>query len=458
MPHTTPHPSILALLAEARSASPVQLARSMKHAVYPAISVPSPERSRSQFVEVRMLDALSTLCSMHPLCESVAVSLEAEAEGFCLLFATAQESDVEVRSFMEDCFNHVQSLADSYQAYRSRGPGFDISEDQVFMARKRAFAVLVHRRCYNKFRQVFRTGDFKTFQHTLAPGCRDGTPPAGPAGFYRLTHQCLQAIENLSKFTEPASADEVAEDVLWEIFLQGDWIYWRLFDSSFKQYLNNVVGKSDMSSGLRIKHIHEGFADSAATRILIAASSLASCIASLMTVAGTRTIQRVIANTGRGSLRARWIDSFMVPSIIYRFEDLTASDTPTPAGDPSEPNERASSIQAHPEIILVQHIVDRHIVVRPHIALSQAACHACCAYIVSVNAAHHRDFRIRHCSGTIPATWVCPSGDDASADALVARLTLDLGVLRTQQSAGTPDSAGPQRVYKFFDLSRALDA
>ncbi len=139
----------------------------------------------------------------------------------------------------------------------------------------------------------------------------------------------------------------------------------------------------------------------------------------------------------------------MVPSIIYRFED------PTPAGDPSKQNQgtcahNPCSIQAHPEIILVQHIVDGDIVVRPHIALSQAACHACCAYIASVNAAHHRDFRIRHCSGTIPATWVCPSGDDASADALVARLTLDLGVLRTQQSAGTPDSAGPPTCLQVF--------
>ncbi|KAI0695206.1 hypothetical protein C8T65DRAFT_833227 [Cerioporus squamosus] len=335
----------------------------MRHSTYPTASIPSPARSHSQFAEVRMLDALATLCSMHPLqCRSAAIALEVSPEGLCLLFATAEESHPEVRRFVDDCFEHVLSLFDSYQTYRARGPDSDrgdIIQDEVFMARKRAFVVSVHKQCYREFRWFLRTGAVERFRHKLAPGRCDGAPPAllrpeEKSEFWRLAHVIWQSVESLVKRTEPASADEQS------------------FSSSFGQYLNCVV-------------------DSSATRISIVVFALAHSIASLVDVAGIRASQRIFAGPGRPSLRTQWIDSTMVPSIVYRVGDSSTGSTPTPPSKSAEgtttapdPRDLANgSADAHPATILVHFIVDKNIAVRPHIALAP---------------------RIRHCSGTIPAT------------------------------------------------------
>ena len=84
--------------------------------------------------------------------------------------------------------------------------------------------------------------------------------------------------------------------------------------------------------------------------------------------------------------------------------------------------------------------------VHPHIALPWPACHACCVYLAALNAAaaHGRDFRIRHCSGAMPAAWACPcasgddNGDGATAEELVARLEADLKALETRRDYRPP--------------------
>ncbi|TFK93943.1 hypothetical protein K466DRAFT_649691 [Polyporus arcularius HHB13444] len=247
----SPSPAILRLLTALRCTSQAQLAGNLTHATYAPTSIPSPANLGSQFAEVGMLDALATLCSMHSLCESAAVSLEVSPESLCVIISTADQSHPEVRRFIEDCCHHVQLLAETYEAHRLRGPDRgDIHKDTDYTAIWRAFAIMVHKQCYSKFRQYLRSADFETMMRKmdepeglLSPYTRHEER----VEFWRLADEINNAAQCLVTTTEPEQEED--EMYHWALYLLGNCIYRRSFDSALGKRLNRVFG-----SGTTRKH------------------------------------------------------------------------------------------------------------------------------------------------------------------------------------------------------------
>ncbi|RDX43001.1 hypothetical protein OH76DRAFT_1410536 [Lentinus brumalis] len=368
---------LLATLSPLLQSTRHNVSEVLPHAAKDSTSCATTGRTRAPHtLQRKLLETIATLCSLHDVCTSAAVTLEVASDRATLFISTDDTAPQELRRDVESWVTSIRAIAEDWASDADPPDGsFSVEEhsEAVLMAN-------VYRACYATIRARIREDG------GLAPTLRklsDELPlerkvvddPDTPLG------KLCTNLELLVSCTDPETAEENGEIRLAAACIAGwaadqalrqDWVLCRIVDGI----------------------------DNRAIQVIREACAVSALVDTLVTIAKCGGV------------------SLALP-LVWAVEWVSPPSIPIPVSSSSAvvsmPDGHAGPAQ-HPESSLIRHIVDNALSVHPYIATSALPCYPCVMLMRSVNLAQSPftqsgtgcDFMLRGCDAGIVSPWSFP--------------------------------------------------